>query len=313
MEKYSATIKVTSPSFSRNDVLKRELLASFPNSTFNMSGKELEGEALIDFLVDAEGAIISLNRVDENVLAKCPKLRIISKYGVGLDNIDQEACSKKGIALGWTGGLNKRSVSEQTLVFMISLCRNIYQSSYKLKEGTWDKSGGTQLSGKTIGIIGVGHVGKDLVTLLEPFHCTILANDILNQQDYYQKHDIKEATKEEIYRTADIITIHVPLTPETRYMINENTLRMMKNSAFIINTSRGKVVNQEALKQALKDKLIAGAALDVYEFEPPHDKDFLSLPNLICTPHIGGSSLESVTAMGRSAIAHLNNYIQGLK
>ena len=308
MEKYSAQIKVTSPSFSRNDVLKRELLASFPNSTFNMSGKELEGKELIDFLSETEGAIISLNRVDETVLAYCPKLRIISKYGVGLDNIDQEACAKKGIVLGWTGGLNKRSVSEQTLAFMISLCRNIYQSSYKLKNGTWDKSGGTQLSGKTIGIIGVGHVGKDLVTLLEPFHCTILANDIINQQDYYQKHNIREETKEEIYRTADIITLHVPLTPETKYMINENTLRMMKNTAFLINTSRGKVVNQEALKQALKNGIIAGAALDVYESEPPHDKEFLSLPNIICTPHIGGSSLESVTAMGRSAIAHLNNY-----
>ena len=308
MEKYLASIKVTSPSFSRNDVLKRELLTSFPNSTFNMSGRELEGGELIDFLANAEGAIISLNRVDETVLAYCPKLRIISKYGVGLDNIDQEACAKKGIVLGWTGGLNKRSVSEQTLAFMISLCRNIYQSSYKLKNGTWDKSGGTQLSGKTIGIIGVGHVGKDLVTLLEPFHCTILANDIINQQDYYQKHNIREETKEEIYRTADIITMHVPLTTETKYMINENTLQMMKNSAFLINTSRGKVVNQEALKQALKNGIIAGAALDVYESEPPHDKEFLSLPNIICTPHIGGSSLESVTAMGRSAIAHLNNY-----
>ncbi len=310
METYSNTIKITSPSFSRNEVLKNELLTNFPNSTFNTTGKELEGNALVDFLADAEGAIISLNKVDENVLARCPRLRIISKYGVGLDNIDQEACVRRGITLGWTGGLNKRSVSEQTLAFMISLCRNIYQGSYQLKAGTWNKSGGTELSGKIIGIIGVGHVGKDLVTLLEPFRCTILANDIINQQDYYQQYGIKETTKEEIYRSADIITLHVPLTSETKYMINENTLRMMKNTAFLINTSRGKVVNQEALKQALKNNIIAGAALDVYESEPPHDNEFLSLPNLICTPHIGGSSLESVTAMGRSAIAHLNNYFK---
>lgn len=310
MEYSSPLVKVTSPSFSKNTLLAEETYKYFPRAVLNRAGKEYTCHELADYLNDADAAIIGLDTVDDALLASTPRLKFIAKYGVGLDNIDQEACAHRGIALGFTPGVNKRSVSEQVLASMIGLCRNVYQSSYQLKQGVWNKAGGVQLSGKTVGIIGVGNVGKDLVSLLAPFRCTLLANDIVEQTAYYQEHGIREASKEEIYKESDVITLHVPLTPHTKYLINAASLALMKRTAFLINTSRGKVVEQEALKRALKEKTIAGAALDVYESEPPQDTEFLTLPNLLCTPHIGGSSLEGITAMGLSALRHLREHFK---
>lgn len=307
---YAPLVKVTSPSFSKNPFLTGEMRKYFPRVVFNTEGNGYTPEALRDYLADADAAIVGLETIDDAVLAAAPRLKFIAKYGVGIDNIDQKACATRSIALGFTPGVNKRSVSEQTLASMICLCRNMYQSSLQLKQGIWNKAGGTQLSGKSVGIIGMGNVGKDLVSLLQPFQCTILANDIIEQEDFYRQHSIRDASKEEIYREADIITLHVPLAPETKYLITTSSLALMKPTAFLINTSRGKVVEQEALKRALQEGRIAGAALDVYESEPPSDVEFLALPNLLCTPHIGGSSLEGITAMGLSALHHLREYFQ---
>jgi len=306
----SSLVKVTSPSFSKNSFLVDETRKYFPSAVFNTEGKGYTPQALREYLADADAAIIGLENIDDSVLAAAPRLKFIAKYGVGLDNIDQEACARRGVKLGFTPGVNRRSVSEQVLSSMIGLCRNIYFSSLQLKNGIWNKTGGTQLSEKTVCIIGVGNVGKDLVSLLKPFQCTLLANDIVEQRDFYKQHGLYNVSKETIYREADIITLHVPLTPETTYLINKKSLACMKQTAFLINTSRGKVVHQADLKAALLAGTIAGAAIDVYESEPPHDLEFLTLQNLLCTPHIGGSSLEGITAMGLSALRHLRDYFQ---
>jgi phosphoglycerate dehydrogenase-like enzyme len=303
-------IVVTSPSFSKNEVLREEILKYFPETTFNEKGLKLTGRDLIQFIKDADGVVIGLERIDEAIMRECPKLRIIAKYGVGLDNIDTEQCAKKGISLGWTSGVNRKSVAEMTVGLMIILLRNIYITSSQLKSGVWNKNGGSDLNGKTIGIIGVGNIGKELVRLLNPFKCRILVNDIIDQTEYYNNNELIETSKENIFSNSDIVTIHTPLTEETQYMINRNTLSMMKKSAFLINTARGAIVKTYDLKWALKNNIIAGAALDVYDEEPPTDKEFLSLPNLICTPHMGGNSYESVLTMGRSAIKHLRDYFK---
>ena len=303
-------IKVTSPSFSKNLVLEKELKQHFPDSELNKEGIRFTKAQLKAFLRDCEGAIIGLESIDEDVLDACPNLKIISKYGVGLNNIDMKACQKRNVAIGWTGGVNKLSVAEMTLGFMLALSRNLFQSSYLLKDTVWRKNGGFQLTGKTVGIIGVGHVGKEVVRLLKPFECRTLVNDIIDQTDYYRQYDLQEVTKDEIFSSADIVTIHTPLTEQTRYLVNHRTLSQMKSDAFLINTARGRIVSQKDLKEALMDKKIAGAAIDVYEEEPPTDTEFLSLPNLICTPHIGGNALEAVLAMGRSAICHLREFFK---
>jgi phosphoglycerate dehydrogenase-like enzyme len=301
-------IAVSSPSFSKNEILKKEIRVFFPDTFLNENGKKLEEEELIHYIGDAEGAIIGLEKIDKNVLNKCNNLKIISKYGVGLDNIDVEYCAERKIHIGWTPGVNKLSVAEMTVSFMIILIRNLFSTSIKLKKGIWDKNGGFNLSGKTVGIIGAGNVGKEVIRLLKPFNCRILVNDIVGQSDYYKQNDLTETSKEEIFRTADFITLHVPLTNETQHMINLNIMQKMKHNAFLINTSRGPVVKSDDLKLALLNKIIAGAAIDVYNEEPPNDSKLINLPNLICTPHIGGNSYESVLAMGRSAIMHLRKY-----
>jgi len=193
---------------------------------------------------------------------------------------------------------------------MLGLCLNLYETSYRLKSGDWFRKGGFQLSGKTVGIIGVGNIGKEVVRLLKPFNCTILINDIIDQHEYYRANGLIETSKERIFRECDIITIHTPLTTETRNLLNGDSLRMVKKEAFLINTSRGAIINQDDLKEALKSGGIAGAALDVFEEEPPSDKEFLELPNLFCTPHIGGNAKEAVWAMGLSAIRHLENFFE---
>ncbi len=303
-------IAVTSISFGKSAALREELLRIFPNSIFNENDQRLSSKELIEFIGDADAAIVGKEIINDSVLEHTPALKIISKYGVGLDSIDQESLKRRNISLGWTGGVNKRSVSEQALCFMLGLCRNVFGSGFKLKSSEWNKDGGHQLSGKTVGIIGCGHIGSDVVQLLSPFGCTVLVRDIVDKSDFCQEQGASVASLDDVIEKSDIISLHVPLTELTRQMVNENFLQRMKSTAFIVNTCRGEVIDQEALKYALSQKIIAGAALDVFFEEPPTDSDFLSLSNLMVTPHIGGNAREAVEAMGRSAIDHLIKYYQ---
>jgi D-3-phosphoglycerate dehydrogenase len=301
-------IAATSPSFSKNEALQKEIYKYFPNAKLNLEGKRFTKEGLIEFIKDADGVIVGLEPMDEEVLSQCPNLKIVSKYGVGLNNIDKEACKKRDITIGWTGGVNKLSVAEMALGFMLMFSRNLFVTTNQLKNGIWNKSGGFQLSGKTIGIIGVGYIGKELVRLLQPFGCKILVNDIINQDTYYNEKGLLEVTKEELYKQSDFISIHTPQDETTYNLITLETMKIMKSTAYLLNSARGGLINEKDLKIALNEGIIAGAAIDAYMEEPPTDKEFLELPNLICTPHIGGNSIEAVEAMGMSAIKHLKEF-----
>ena len=301
-------IAVSSPSFSRHPELRQELLALFPEARFRDDERVLQGQELFDHIGDAEAAIVGLEKVDETLLAAKPGLRMIAKYGVGLDNIDRDACDRHGVALGWTGGVNARSVSEIALGFMLGLTHNVFRNAFLLRDGAWNKRGGVLLSGKTVGIIGLGHVGKDLTRLLAPLGCRILGNDIEDRSDFCREWQVTPCDKKTLYAEADIVTLHVPLTPLTHHLIDATTLARLKPGAFLINTSRGSVVEQAALHAALVNGALAGAALDVYEKEPPDDIDFLRQPGLVATPHIAGNANEVVLAMGRSAIGHLRSF-----
>jgi phosphoglycerate dehydrogenase-like enzyme len=301
-------IIAASPSFSKNEKLKKELKSSFPNAKLNLDGQRFSKTDLIEFIRDADAVIVGLEPIDEEVLQHCTRLQMISKYGVGLNNIDLDACSRHSIRIGWTGGVNRLSVAEMTLGYMLMLCRNLYVTSNELKRGVWNKSGGFQLSGKTVGIIGIGYIGKEVIRLLKPFGCKILVNDIIDQSDFYRDNNLIEVTKEELYAQSDIITIHTPLDNTTHKMINLPVFEQMKSSAFILNSARGGIIDENDLKYALQNNLIAGAAIDAYIQEPPTDTELLLLPNLICTPHIGGNAQEAVEAMGLSAIHHLREY-----
>ena len=166
------------------------------------------------------------------------------------------------------------------------------------------------MSGKTVGIIGMGFIGKEVVRLLKPFNCRILVNDLLDQEDYYRLHNLEAVDKATLMRESDFVTLHVPFDESTENLIDVDALARMKPEAYLINSARGGIIDEAALKAALLGGVIAGAAIDAYAEEPPEDLDLLRIENLICTPHIGGNALEAVENMGNSAIDHLVDFFQ---
>lgn len=303
-------IVVTSPSFSRHPTLRYEISQLGLPVKFNETGERPQGKALSQYIGNAEIAIVSLEHIDAFILENCKQLKLIAKFGVGLDNIDLIACERLNVKIGWQPGTNSLSVAELTLSFMLSLMRNVFYTSTMLKNNVWNKLGGSQLSGKTIGIMGVSYVGKEIIRLLKPFHCRILVNDLADITHYAKQENITAVDFDTLIRESDIVSLHVPLTEKTNGMINHTVLKKMKSSAFLINTARGKLIVENDLKEALINHQIAGAALDVFEQEPPSDLSFLQLSNIICTPHIAGNSNEAVLAMGRAAITNIKEYIK---
>jgi len=299
-------IAVCSRSFSRNPILRSELLDRYKHVTFNDSGLQMEGAELIAFLRGHNKAITALEKITEEVLSQLPELDVISKYGVGLDMIDMTAMCRLGKKLGWSGGVNRRSVSELVISFSIALLRHVPSANRELLNGKWRQHVGGLLSGRTVGIIGCGHIGKDLVGLLKPFKCPILVNDIYDYQDFYTKHEIEAVSLDELLCRSDIVTLHVPLDKSTKGMLSSHKLRKLKSTSILINVARGGLVDEIELKMMLLNGELAGAAFDVFAMEPPEDAELLMLPNFLGTPHIGGSSEEAILAMGRVAIDGLS-------
>lgn len=306
------TVAITSKSFSKNIHLRKMVLNEFARVVFYESDILTQAD-LIGFLQGCDAAIVGLDPITRETLNALPCLKAMSKYGVGLDNIDIDAVRERGIYLGWKPGLNARSVTELTLCFMLGMMRNIFRGGRLLKEMQWQKNGGQQLTGKTVGIIGCGHVGKDVVRVLKSFACRILVNDIVSYGDFYRETGVEPVSLAELLKQSDIVTLHVPLDDSTHHMIQTETLKMMKKTAHLINTSRGGVVKTEDLKTALIEGWISAAAIDVFETEPPTDKEFLNLENLYVTPHIGGNAEEAVRAMGEAAINNLVEYFSNVQ
>lgn len=299
-------VAVASRSFSKHPILRAELLARYPHTTFNDDGLSLSGQNLVAFLKGHDKAITALEKITDDVLGQLPELKIIGKYGVGLDMIDMEALRRHGVRLGWTGGVNRRSVAELVIAYAIALLRHIPQGHALARDGGWRQLMGRQLTGKTVGIVGCGHIGKDLTVLLKAFGCTILAYDILDFPEFYAAHGVRPLSLEELLAESDIVTLHLPLDATTQRFMTAERLGLMKPGALFINAARGGLVDEAALKAMLMDGRLAGAAFDVFEAEPPTDLELICLPNVLVTPHVGGSAEEAVLAMGRAAIDGLD-------
>jgi D-3-phosphoglycerate dehydrogenase len=299
-------VAVSSRSFSRNALLRAELSARYPDTTFNESGRSLSGDELVRFLAGHERVITALEVLDEAILNALPDLAVVAKYGVGVDTIDIPALARRGIRLGWTGGVNRRSVAELVIAFSIALLRHVPRVSAELRRGTWHQGGGRLLSGRTVGIVGCGHVGKDVVRLLAGFDCRILVHDLRDFSEFYRKYDIESVGLDDLLERAEVVTLHLPLDASTRGMFDARRLALMRSDAILINTARGDIVDELALEKMLREGRLAGAAFDVFRCEPPDNASLLSLPNFLATPHIGGSAEEAILAMGRAAIHGLD-------
>lgn len=297
-------VAVCSRSFSRNPKLRAELLARYTDVTFNDAGRSLAGDELIAFLRGHDKAIIALERVDATILDRVPELRVISKYGVGLDGLDLAALRARGVMLGWSPGVNRRSVAEMVIGFAIDLLHGIHRGGRDVRAGKWRQIVGRQLTGRTFGILGLGRIGGEVVRLLEPFACPILAHDLVERPELAGR--VRYVPLDELLAGSELLSIHLPLDASTRGMLDADRIARMSAGSYLINLARGGLVDEAAVRDALRSSHLAGAAFDVFEVEPPTDHALLALDNFIVTPHIGGSSDEAILAMGRAAIRGLD-------
>jgi phosphoglycerate dehydrogenase-like enzyme len=301
------SLVVASRSFSKHSLLRKEVLNLYPDAKFNDEGLSLQGDSLVKFLSGYEKAITALETIDDSILSKLPELRVIGKYGVGLDMIDLDAMNKYDVQLGWTGGVNKRSVSELVISSAIALLHRSVFANSEVRKGKWNQVKGRQLSECTFGIVGCGHIGKDIIRLLQPFNCKILAHDILEFNDFYLQYNVTSVSLDELLEASDVVTLHLPLDNSTKNILNKERLSIMKDTAVLINLARGGLIDEAELKNIILTNKIAGVAMDVFAVEPPTDSDFSTMDNVLITPHIGGSTEEAIFAMGMAALEGLEN------
>ena len=298
-------VAVTSRSFSKHPKLREALTARYEKVTFNDAGVQLEKEALIKFLKGHDKVILGLDKLNESVLKSLPELKVVSRFGVGVDTLDLKAMSKFGIALSTTAGANRRAVAELVIAFSIMTLRHLPLVHQELLEGKWRQLKGCQLSDRCFGIIGFGSVGQDLACLLNAFGSQVLVYDVIDHKSLSSKLLFKQVSLDELLQTSDVISLHIPFNENTRNLLNRARLAHLKSNAILINTARGELVDEVALFDLLSSGKIAGAAFDVFSSEPPENDQLLHLPNFFCTPHIGGSTEEAIFSVGMRAIKGL--------
>ena len=304
---------VTPTSYGKNDPrLKTELEALVGEVIYNPTGKPLTSAEVAALLPGIDGYIAGLDGIDASALSKADRLKVISRYGVGVDSVDLSAAREKGIIVTNTPGANSSSVAELTLGLILALARQIPEAVEAVRQGKWPRYAGISIEGKTVGILGLGAIGKQLARRLSGFDCRIMAYDPFADPDFARNNQVELATIEAVVEQADFLSLHLPLLPETRGLVNDSFLKRMKKGSFLVNTSRGEVVDEAALLKALQSGHLKGAGLDAFTVEPPDPANpLLHLPQVIATPHLGAQTDGATSNMGwfamRDCLAVLRN------
>jgi D-3-phosphoglycerate dehydrogenase / 2-oxoglutarate reductase len=258
---------------------------------------DIESGELLSSVKDCDVVVVrSRTKITKSVIDAASNVKIIARVGVGLDNIDTNYAESKGIKVLNAAEAAMNAVSELVIGHMIALSRNIPKANDGIKNGKWLKKElvGSEVRGKYLGIVGVGNIGRNVGRLAKCLRMNLMGYDIIPiSQDYVREVGLIKTDFKTLLENSDFVTCHVPLTQETRHLINSETLSYMKPTAFLINTSRGEIIDEESLCRALSEKRIAGAALDVFEVEPPTNTKLLQLPNIICSPHIAAQTKEA--------------------
>ena len=265
----------------------------------NDLGRPLEFEDLKDLVADVDGVVAGVDVWDEKLLALAPKLKAIARFGVGVDNLDLEACRRRGITVCNCPGINTNSVAEHALMLILGLMRHLGECDRTSREGRWLRIMHHELKGQTVGLLGFGAVGRRLAELLGPFGVKILAYDKYPNEEQAKRLGVELLSQEEVLAQSDIVSLHTPATPETIHLINPDTIAMMKDGAFLVNTSRGVVVDEAAVNGALASGKLGGYGSDVFEHEPPtKDNPLFAQAQYLCTPHLAAESYENWTQTG---------------
>lgn len=281
----------------------------------NDTGESYSHEEFIRLAKDVDGIIIGVDIADKEMLDQCPNLKAIAKYGVGVDNIDMNAAKEKGIRVSRTIGSNSVSVAEHAMALLFTLTKNTYRAVSSVKHGKWDKVYGSELQGKTIGIIGFGNIGKHVAHMAQGMNMKVMAYDAYPIDETYAKeNNIIISDFDTLIKNSDAITVHLPLSEDTKNLLNMETFKKMKPTAIVINAARGGIVNEEDLYDALKNHVIAGAGFDVFTCEPPRaEEPLLELDNFIITPHTASKTKEADNNTIRMSVENILRDLEELQ
>lgn len=299
-------VLVTPRSFGKeNPALFVELEEGGCEVVRNNTGKILDADSMKKLLADCDGIIVGIDPLNREVLDAAPRLRVISKYGVGLDNVDLEECKRRGIKVFRTTGANSNAVADYAFALMLGVARRVVDIDRRCRNSDWGKITTIDVHAKTLGIIGLGEIGKRVAQRASGFEMRVLAADEVWDKDFALKYDIVQSDVDRICREADFISLHCTLTDSSRNIINAERIAQMKPNAVIVNTARGGLIDENALFDALKNNRIWGAGLDVFEHEPPENKEWFKLDNVIFGSHCSASTKGAVEAMGSMAVRNL--------
>ncbi|MDI6871137.1 MAG: phosphoglycerate dehydrogenase [Bacillota bacterium] len=263
--------------------------------------RPLSAQELAGLIKGADALITGNDRVDASVIAGAARLKVISRYGVGLDNIDLQAAAERGIVVTNTPGANDQSVADLVMTFVLACARRLMDAAGQVRSGRWQRVLGSEVWRKTLGIIGTGRIGRCVAQRARGFQMRILCFDAVPDPGWADANEATYTSFDALLAASDFVTLHVPLNKQTRGLIGARELRLMKPSAYLINTARGGIVDEQALHEALISGTIAGAALDVLEHEPAMDSPLCGLPNVLITAHTGGYTREAVRRMSMMA------------
>lgn len=283
--------------------LKRELEAAVGRVIYNPHGRPLTSPEVAGLLPGVDGYIAGLDQIDAAALAGADCLKVIARYGVGLDRVDLAAATARGIVVANTPGANAGAVAELTIALLLTLARGLHQVCPETRCGQWPRRPGLALEGKAIGLVGLGAVGRALAKKLSGFGCRLMAGDPYLAPAQAAAAGVELMPLAALLPQAEFVSLHCPLTPQTRGLVNQAFLAAMKPGAYLVNTARGELIDEAALQQALQSGRLAGAALDCFHEEPPGARHpLLALPTVVATPHIGAHTDQATYLMGRMAL-----------
>lgn len=268
-------------------------------------------EELISAIGGVQAVVASVDPFSRRVLESTTALRVIARTGVGVDSIDVETATKRGVIVATAPGVLDDTVADYTFAMLLAVSRKLVENQQQVRAARWQRVIGHDISNKTIGIIGMGAIGKQVALRATGFRMRILAHDVVQDELFAREHGILYVPLEQLLRESDFVTLHLPLTRTTKNLLDERRLRLMKASAYLINTSRGAIVDETALVAALQARQIAGAALDVFEQEPPWGSQLLRLPNVLVSPHAAAMSKESQDAVAKMACENVTRVLSG--
>ena len=305
-------VLVTPTSFGKSDPkIKKLLEESVGEVEYNLSGKPLAAEVLSEKIKGFDGYIAGLDYITAEVLEATNGLQVISRYGVGVDRVDLEKAAALGITVTNTPGANAVAVAELTMTFIMLLARQVHKANEKTHAGEWPRFNGLGLRGRTIGLVGFGAIGQEVAKRLKGFEVDLLVFDPYVKEEIVSALGVISVSLDQLLNESDFVSLHAPLTPDTYGLAGAEFFEKMKEGSFLINTARGELINDIAFEAALKNGKLAGAAIDVFEKEPPEKDNFIfNYPQVIVTPHMSSHTDDAVNQMGWMA---LNNCLAVLK